>query len=350
MKFIHIADVHLGAVPDSGYPWSEKRKTEIWDSFKALIQTVSREKAELLLIAGDLFHRQPLLRELKEVNYLFSTIPDTRVVLILGNHDYMKMDSFYRGYRWSENVICLEERECQEIHFPDLNTTVYGLSYHSREILQALYDDLEPEKNSGCSILLAHGGDERHIPINKKRLARSGFDYIALGHIHKPQILIENQMAYPGSLEPLDKNETGEHGYIKGQYENGKVTAKFIPSAKREYIHLKIETDVEQTDFSLQEKVRRCIEKRGIHHIYKLIIDGFRDPDMEYDMKNYYHLGKVVEAQDLSKPAYDFDKLVYKYKDNVVGRYIKSLNIGHEDEVQNKALYYGVQAMLDTMR
>lgn len=53
-----------------------------------------RESVDLLFIAGDLFHRQPLLRELKEVNNLFSTIPDTRVYLMAGNHDYIKADSF----------------------------------------------------------------------------------------------------------------------------------------------------------------------------------------------------------------------------------------------------------------
>ena len=69
MKFIHIADVHLGAVPDSNMPWAMERQNEIWESFKNIITVCNREKVDLLLIAGDLFHKQPLLRELKEVNY-----------------------------------------------------------------------------------------------------------------------------------------------------------------------------------------------------------------------------------------------------------------------------------------
>ena len=73
MKFVHIADVHLGAAPDKGFPWSEEREKEIWESFQKVIRQVGRIRADLLLIAGDLFHRQPLRKELKEVNYLFST-------------------------------------------------------------------------------------------------------------------------------------------------------------------------------------------------------------------------------------------------------------------------------------
>ena len=38
--FFHIADVHLGASPDAGFPWSEERKNEIWDSFCNVIYAV----------------------------------------------------------------------------------------------------------------------------------------------------------------------------------------------------------------------------------------------------------------------------------------------------------------------
>ena len=68
MRFIHIADIHLGAAPDKGQPWSQKRAQEIWKSFRRVIQEAKRQQVDLLLIAGDLLHRQPLLRDLKEVN------------------------------------------------------------------------------------------------------------------------------------------------------------------------------------------------------------------------------------------------------------------------------------------
>lgn len=93
MRFFHIADVHLGVKPDQDFPWSRDRGREIWNSFRKVIEQAGREHADLFLIAGDLFHRQPLMRELREVNALFSSIPDTRIVLIAGNHDYAGSDS-----------------------------------------------------------------------------------------------------------------------------------------------------------------------------------------------------------------------------------------------------------------
>ena len=46
MKFIHIADVHLGAVPDSNIPCANVSQQEIWDSFKHIIDLCNKEKAD----------------------------------------------------------------------------------------------------------------------------------------------------------------------------------------------------------------------------------------------------------------------------------------------------------------
>ena len=124
MKFFHIADTHLGAIPDAGFAWSEERRSEIWESFRSVVAKADREEVDLLLIAGDLFHRQPLMRELKEVNYLFSTLKKTKVVFIIGNHDYLKVDSYYLDFPWSENVTCLRGKECESVVFEDLEMTV----------------------------------------------------------------------------------------------------------------------------------------------------------------------------------------------------------------------------------
>ena len=104
MRFIHMADVHLGAVPDSGCPWSAFRENEIWETFVRVIDQIREEKIELLLIAGDLFHRQPLPSQTERVSQLFASIPDTEVVWMAGSHDYLREDSAYRKVKWTKNV------------------------------------------------------------------------------------------------------------------------------------------------------------------------------------------------------------------------------------------------------
>lgn len=46
MRFIHIADVHLGMQPDAGFPWSEERGESIWESFRRIIRLAGREKPD----------------------------------------------------------------------------------------------------------------------------------------------------------------------------------------------------------------------------------------------------------------------------------------------------------------
>lgn len=142
MKFMHISDVHLGVKPDAGKAWSEKRAQDIWDSFAEMIEIAAEESPDFLLISGDLFHKQPLKRELKEVCGLFARIPQTKVLLMAGNHDYIQQNSFYRTCEWPENVCFFPREEVMCFDFPEQNTTVYGLSYWHREIRQALYDEV----------------------------------------------------------------------------------------------------------------------------------------------------------------------------------------------------------------
>ena len=127
--------------------------------------------------------------------------------------------------------------------FEDLDVAVTGFSYESREILTPFDGGIRAEGDAKYEILLVHGGDEKHLPIQKSLLEKSGFDYIAMGHIHKPQQVIPGLAAYAGALEPTDKNDTGKHGFIRGEISERGTRFEFVPLAKREYLHLVLETE-----------------------------------------------------------------------------------------------------------
>ena len=350
MKFVHIADVHLGAVPDSNRPWGNLREKEIWSSFQNIIRVCNEEKVDLLLIAGDLFHKQPLVRELKEVNYYFAGLETARVVIMAGNHDYIAARSNYQEFDWDERVSMFMKDTLEIKEFRDLGVRVYGFSYLSRDIREALYDNVKPEDGDWINILLAHGGDDKDIPTNRKKLIASGFDYIALGHIHKPEI-IDETMAYSGSLEPLDKNETGERGYILGEITSQagerKTAIRFIPSSIREYKRVSISVDQDTTNGSLLDQARQRIEALGQQHIYSFCIQGFRDEQIHFDKEAMKNLGNVLEIEDQSVPDYDFDALYRENADNVIGLFIQKIRErAEQDEMAKKAMYYGIEALL----
>lgn len=272
------------------------------------------------------------------------------MVLIAGNHDYLKWDSYYRTFQWNQNVYPLFGDRLQCAEFPTIETAVYGFSFHKREIKENVYAKAKPWKKQKYEILLAHGGDERHIPTNKASLQALGYDYIAMGHIHKPGIVEENHILYSGALEPIDKNDTGVHGYVFGEIEDGKVRAQFVPFASREYVHKKIQIHKNMTNLEVKELLAKTIQEMGIQHIYKMILTGFRNEDTTFDTSDMDPYGNVLEVVDESKPAYQFDKLKEENKDNLLGNYIEAFSGCAKDSIEWMALYEGVEALLETKR
>ena len=272
MKFIHTGDVHWGMTPDADKPWGSERAQAIKDPFKKIIAQAGKMQADCLFISGDLFHRQPLVRDLKEVNYLFTTIPNVKVILIAGNHDRIRENSALLSFSWSPNVTFFMDPDLNSVYFEDINTEIYGFSYHTREIKKPLLEDMQVSVNNHIQILMAHGGDTAHLPINFNSLELSPFSYIALGHIHKAQVIAEDKMAYCGSPEPLDLTETGTHGYFEGEIHP--VTRRltrldFIPAASLRCIPLAVTVTTETTNGGLTDRIINEIDKRGREHIYR---------------------------------------------------------------------------------
>lgn len=350
MRFIHTGDIHLGATPESKKVWAAGRGDEIWSSFERLIKKIKTEPVDLLIIAGDMFHRQPLLRELKEVDYLFSTIPDTKIVLCAGNHDAIKKGSFYDGFKWSDNVIFLGEKNIEKVEIPELNVCVYGLSYYSTEITEAMYDHIIVDRPDMINILVAHGGDDKHIPINKKKLAMSGFDYVAMGHIHKPEIDEKYKMAYCGSLEPIDVNDMGDRGYIYGEVDKKGLDLKLVPFAKRIYMDLDFTVTPTATNMEIRHRLSDILEEKGVDNMYRITFNGYRSPDFEINYEDIEAIGNVVSIEDVTVPDYDFDELYEDNKDNILGMFIgKFIDKEQLTSLEKKTLYYGTKALLDAM-
>ena len=351
MKFIPTAYIHWGMVPDSDRPWGRKREQAIRLTFQSIVEDAREKRVDLLLISGDLFHRQPLARDLKEVNDVFSTIPGTRVVRIAGNDDRIRRSSALLGFTWCSNVTFLMDEDLSSVCFEDLNTEVYGFSYHTPEILEDKTAQFSIPNSRRNKILLLHGGDAKHLPFDKNALAAMPFSYIALGHIHKPAVLIENRMAYCGSPEPLDMTETGPHGYFMGEIDDltGHVTSlEFKPISQAQYISLVVSVTPTTTNLELSQLITDEIRKRGASNIYRFRIRGMRDPDIEFDLDFLSGQWNIVEIIDETEPQYDFHALFAEHPSDMIGFYIHALMKEDMSPVEKKALYYGIHALLMT--
>lgn len=346
MKVIHAADLHLGAEPEKGAAWAEHRGRELWETFERLITYTEKAKADLLLIAGDMFHRQPLLRELKEVNYLFSGLTNTKVVIIAGNHDYIKQDSYYRSFAWCEQVSFLKSTGIERKDFPELNLSVYGGSYYAKEDAEPVYNRIAVTDTKRVNILLGHGGDEKHRPYDLLKLQESSFDYIALGHIHKGGELVKNRIVQAGCLEPADRTDTGMKGFYEGEITKDSVQMRFVPFAKRIYLPLEVVVTPQDTVLSVTRRIQEEIERSGSQHMYCITLTGQRDQVIQFAQEDVQATGNIVSFEDRTRPDYDLEELYQANQNNVLGWYMREFMKKQElSETERQALDYGIRAL-----
>lgn len=350
MRFMHFSDVHLGVVPDDGKPWSAQRAKSIWETLQETVAEAGRQQVDFLLISGDLFHRQPLKRELKEVNYLFSQIPDVKVALVAGNHDHMQPKCYYLDFEWAGNVFFFKEEEVTSIDFPEDNVTIYGMSYWHKKLPKRYYDNLGEINPNRINILLAHGGDDNHIPYSANQVLGQGIDYIAGGHLHTGRQLVEDRAIIAGPLEPTESKEVGPHGYWIGEItkQNGKSECRchFFPVKKCEYCNETVEVTPKTTMFELEERIRELVETGEDYKMYRIFLEGYVDAEQELDVARLEELSQVAAVFSELRPNYDYDKMREEGQDSLLGRYIDKMQKMPQDVITKKAMEYGVNALL----
>lgn len=358
MKFVHAGDIHLGAEPESRTSLGKLRKEEIWDAFRRLVEFCEQEGVDLLLLPGDLFHGQPLLCEVKEVDYLFRSLTKTKVVMIAGNHDCLLPSSHYYDVNFPDHVTFLMDTCADSVYFPELNTQVFGASYEKRQIAEARYDNIRIQNPERINILLAHGNvlcNDNSIPIHRGILETAGFDYVALGHVHN-RFEIGERMAYSGSLEPLNRGETGAKGYIFGEVEKkaGQPSAirwRFVPLACREYIVLKLSVTPDTTELSLCSEAYGQMREQGLWNLYLLTLSGTRAREIFWNPEAILTIltkrgANVLEVKDETLPDFDVERLREEQQDTLVGRFIERMDGIESPEIKKLALQYGLQALL----
>lgn len=351
IKFIHTADIHLGTNFKDSYFGGEIgniRRKELWETFEKLINQVKKQSIDLLLIAGDLFENDTFtFKDFFRLTGNLESIPSTKVIIISGNHDKFHSNSFYLTEQWPDNVTILGKSGLDSIYFRDLNLNVIGYSWdnYSRKE-SSIINQIEIKKDSS-NILVLHGDDtSAYMNFEFQKLKDLNLDYVAFGHIHKPKFIYEN-MAYCGSLEPLDITETGDRGYIEGII-GEENTFKFIPFSKRRYLSYKISIN---EDMNYQDVVNSIINNVSHSNLDFLMleINGIKarefdiDTLKEYLKREYFY----VDVVDNSIEDFDLESLRESYKDTLIQYYIDSFNDDELiDPINKKALYIGLSALL----
>ena len=224
---VHAADIHLDSPLRGLGRIGEDHAHEIRRSTRlALVNLVSMvldKKADLLVIAGDLYDGswhdfgtgQFFIQQM--VRLADEGVP---VVIASGNHD--AASQITRALTLPEGVHLLSTDQPQSIRFDGLGAVVHGQGYAIRDVqenLAASYPQRIPGLiNIGVLHTAATGSPDHdtYAPCSPADLQALRYDYLALGHIHQRHAVAQGEFPawFSGNLQGRNPRETGAKGAL----------------------------------------------------------------------------------------------------------------------------------------
>lgn len=278
VKFIHTADLHLDTPFRGLTVWnpalSKKLKDATFRSFSRIIDLCLEREVDFLIISGDVFDNEnkSLAAQLRFASEL-KRLGDKGIptYFVCGNHD--PFDEV-KASQLPDNVYCFNPHMCEYKSFRrggGAVADIHGISFKEVEVNQNLAKTYnlasDPAK---VSIAVLHGSvgslgqHEIYAPFSMEDIKGKGFDYWALGHIHKSQVinLANPAVVYPGNPQGRDFGETGEKGcYCVTIRDNDEPELEFIPTQMIRFENIDIDlTGVDNMD-QLKSKIDETIDQ-----------------------------------------------------------------------------------------
>lgn len=344
IRFVHAADMHFDS-PFAALPSSvaRVRKEEQRRTFKRIIEATRAYKADMLLIAGDMFDSRYVSSE--TVSFLkqcFSEIGDTAVFVAPGNHDFLSDDSLYKTVDFGKNVhIFGNVPEKVELE----NVVVYGFGFGSRFIKESVVPKRDMHRGEKPGILLTHGdvlGERDYHPVSVSDIAESGLSYAALGHVHSHTGILyagDVAYAYPGIPEPRHFDEPGRGGFIYGELDGKTAKYEFIPVSERENVTLEVDISGLYTQEAAEDKIRPLLNPQNL---YKVVLTGKIPNTMFLDTKA---LLKRLEGCALYLKIKDELCFEREEEASLLENLFAARLSEREDEVAKEALRLGLWAL-----
>lgn len=253
MKIIHTADWHVG---HELYGYDREEEFDYF--FTQLADLMREEQPDALLVSGDVYDSyMPSNAAAKQLNTallsLHEASPETEIILTAGNHDSgLRLEA--AAPPWLSHRIHLIgtidptlERNRIEIEGKGVVMAIpfcYPANFHHQEgdpvegrqerFFQRVSEQLS--KESLPTVLMAHlylssvqlngTRQPRDIVGGSEAMALSdvgiGYDYLALGHIHRRQ-RVGDRAYYSGSPLPISFDEPAEHGVLVVELDKGKA-------------------------------------------------------------------------------------------------------------------------------
>jgi DNA repair exonuclease SbcCD nuclease subunit len=236
VKFIHTADIHLdsplkGLEAHDDAPVEEIRGATR-RAFDNLIDLAIAEEVDFVLISGDLYDG-----DWKDYNTgLFFAgrmgrleKAGIRVFIVSGNHD--AVSQITKAMPLPDNVIVFPHNKPTSLTLANFGVVIHGQSYYSRAVTENLALHYPQQYSNYFNIGLLHTsmtgreGHEDYAPCTPDELKSKGYNYWALGHVHKREIVSENPwIVFPGNIQGRHVKESGVKGATLVTVEDDRIT------------------------------------------------------------------------------------------------------------------------------
>ncbi len=286
VRILHFADAHIDIAnygrhdPATGLP---QRVVDFLHALDQIIDAAIAERVDLVIFAGDAYkdrNPQPTFQRAWGERVMRLSRAGIATLLLIGNHDIAPAENRANTLQEFATLAVPHVFVADDIRLwtpVELGVPVQVLTVpwitRSRFLarvdmtgkrMDEVYDAILEKLSAVVSdiltneidmslplILTAHAsvqgaryGSERQIMLGHELVLSEGlvtdprFDYVALGHIHKHQVLSERPpVVYAGSIERIDFGEAHEKkGFMLADVARGHTTCHFVELKTRPYI------------------------------------------------------------------------------------------------------------------
>ncbi len=247
IKLLHTADIHLDsplralALRDEGLRARVQIATRI--ALTRIVDAALSEAVTALLIAGDLFDGAE--RSAKTAAFLTAQMDRLRtagiaVFYIKGNHD---AENPITGQVDLPGNVHVFDGRGGKVQIEGTQVWVHGVSFSGRHAPESLLPKFAAPVPGAVNIAMLHTslagaqGHDTYAPCAVSDLAAMGFDYWALGHIHKRQVhSAAPWIVMPGIPQGRDIGEAGPKSATLIEIGEHRIDTREVPTSSVEFV------------------------------------------------------------------------------------------------------------------
>ncbi|NCB52806.1 MAG: DNA repair exonuclease [Clostridia bacterium] len=353
IRILHAADFHMdspyGALPES---MAAERRREMRALLHRLFRFAADDGAQVILLSGDLLDSSASYHETRDALLGAMAGTEAEIFISPGNHDYYCPSSPYAYLEFPKNVHIFRFPRIESVDLPALGVRVYGAGFNASKC-GPLLTGFSAAQDAMINIMVLHGDTSggEYNPVLEDDIAKSGLDYLALGHIHKFSGIKKagrTCYAYPGCIEGRGFDEDGEKGFITGTVGKDGCALRFIPAGGREYHIRKI--DLTGRSDAAAAILENLPENAG-RDVYRLIMTGEFSGGINPDKLQSLIAGSFYRAAVRDETYLPRDIWAGAEEDTLTGGFLRRLRAefeaapDEEKRLMTMAVRYGLAAL-----